>query len=524
MEKMTRAQINERLEKLRKSRLNDESYTIVRPAMAMCYSISPPRDKKEIRICSNCGQPFEIEYDERDNKIKATEDIVEQFKNAGVEARFICNCPSCVEKKDVKPFEIWIKAEEETEWHKSNPAEVNYCRDKIDEYTSKFEYNLVLRFLTVPEQMADLAKLFDELYNKKFRAQELEFFVSKDLFDHQSSDETKQAHRRIIDDPALFYSGKKPINFYKEKELTVARALKLIKEDTNFGKSNTDYIYHRFTELFEKSYHLLTYKGIYNNETVDYTQDAGFIKTKTDCALHKVLGVNVVYDIEEMRKNIACIWESCGDAGLLPLAYKALEKTGKTQFTLSEYSDFMSHIRKSILRPFEKTIDAAHTIIYSEITRNEILIGEILSHLKRVMEKQGKYAIEEDKLEDYLHNEIFPTVRFDFGMIEKVFKQKHDSDFGHYCIRKPKYVYFENALEKLIAMLFERSIDRTETEKLKEEFMSEKDGILAPLYQREGQKDLSIQDIIDIQEEINQRFIEYMKPPRIGVIREKEEK
>ena len=34
MEKMTRAQINERLEKLRKSRLNDESYTIARPAMA----------------------------------------------------------------------------------------------------------------------------------------------------------------------------------------------------------------------------------------------------------------------------------------------------------------------------------------------------------------------------------------------------------------------------------------------------------------------------------------------------------
>lgn len=38
MKKMTRQEINQRLEKLRQSRLHDESYAINMPIFAMCYS------------------------------------------------------------------------------------------------------------------------------------------------------------------------------------------------------------------------------------------------------------------------------------------------------------------------------------------------------------------------------------------------------------------------------------------------------------------------------------------------------
>ena len=97
---MTRAQINERLEKLRQSRLDDASYTIARPAMAMCYYMSMPRVESVTRSCSTCGQSFEIDYlvygRNEKNVIEKKENIVEQFRNAGLDARFICNCPSCV--------------------------------------------------------------------------------------------------------------------------------------------------------------------------------------------------------------------------------------------------------------------------------------------------------------------------------------------------------------------------------------------------------------------------------------------
>ena len=49
MEKLTKEQIDARLAKLRESRLEDETYTVVRSAMAMCYSIEPPWKVSEIR-------------------------------------------------------------------------------------------------------------------------------------------------------------------------------------------------------------------------------------------------------------------------------------------------------------------------------------------------------------------------------------------------------------------------------------------------------------------------------------------
>ena len=537
MKKMTRAQINERLEKLRQSRLDDASYTIARPAMAMCYYMSMPRVESVTRSCSTCGQSFEIDYlvygRNEKNVIEKKENIVEQFRNAGLDARFICNCPSCVEKQGLTPFEIWVKSAEETEWHKSKPAEIDHCAD--NEYTSDFEYELVLRFLTAPEKITDLAKFFDELYNIKFRTQELEFYVGKELIESQPTafpEEDKQntscsIHRekrkRVIADSNLFYSGKKPIDFYKEKDLTVAQALKLIKKDTNLkipDEEEPSCLYYRFMDMLAETYRELTYKGLFMEESKWHYQDAGFIKTKIDTALHKVLGLNNIYDIEEVRKNIACIWGEHERAELLPLAYKALEKTKKTQFTLSEYKDFMEYLRENISCLYERTLNAADSIICSEITQDTTLVCEILSHLKREMAKLNEYEIDEDKLKDYLHNEIFPAVRFDFSTVENVFKKQHSDFLGN-----NRYDYFDSALKKFIAYSSSEDfwrIDMKEVETLKEGFMNEKNGILAPLYKREEQKEFSIQDVIDIQEEINQTLAKCIEPPRIGIMREKE--
>ena len=50
MEKLTKEQIDAKLAKLRESRLDDETYTVVRPAMAMCYSMEFPRRITEERV------------------------------------------------------------------------------------------------------------------------------------------------------------------------------------------------------------------------------------------------------------------------------------------------------------------------------------------------------------------------------------------------------------------------------------------------------------------------------------------
>jgi hypothetical protein len=53
MKKMTRQEINQRLEKLRQSRLHDESYAINMPIFAMCY---PPVFNTIYTIELKCGQ------------------------------------------------------------------------------------------------------------------------------------------------------------------------------------------------------------------------------------------------------------------------------------------------------------------------------------------------------------------------------------------------------------------------------------------------------------------------------------
>ena len=72
MEKITREEINKRLEKLRESRFNEESYTITKPAMAMCYSIDYIERDPAIYSCSECGKNL---------RFSAVHSISVQFKH-----------------------------------------------------------------------------------------------------------------------------------------------------------------------------------------------------------------------------------------------------------------------------------------------------------------------------------------------------------------------------------------------------------------------------------------------------------
>ena len=113
MEKLTKEQIDARLAKLRESRLDDETYTVVRSAMAMCYSIEPSRKISEIRQCNICGKDFEASWIRGESLSPETaEKIAVQFRFAGMDAQFCCHCPDCVQKYGAAPYEMHIKAKD----------------------------------------------------------------------------------------------------------------------------------------------------------------------------------------------------------------------------------------------------------------------------------------------------------------------------------------------------------------------------------------------------------------------------
>lgn len=499
MEKLTKEQIDARLAKLRESRLEDETYTVVRSAMAMCYSIEPPWKVSEIRQCNICGKDFEASWIRGESISPETaEDIATQFRFAGMDAQFCCHCPECVQKYGAAPYEMHIKSKDEQEWHVSLPDAYVY-RSEDDRYTSPFEYELALRFLTFPEKINDLAGFFDELYNQEFREEELAFFVGQECIDRQpapqaTSDWEKRRvqEKAVLQDPKLFRSGKPPVDFYAVPDLTVPRALELIKRHTNFcnGDGEHDFIFYRFVTLLGNQYRVLTYRGI-NGATDDTRAKAGFIKTQIDLALFKVLGLTVVYDLEEMRRNIDLIWKENNRQGLLSFAYALLEKTGKIQFTVKEYVDFMDRMQQ-ILKPVEQALDAAGKMIYSEITCSPVLIDYMSEVIQTWMVRQERANFTTEEIRSYLHGDLFPNVRFDFKTVEKAFQK--------WTVPNEPWDYYG-----------------PDNESPKEVFERLKSNFFAPLYQRTGQS-LSLRDIVDVQDEINRIFNAYGLPVHISIV------
>lgn len=213
------------------------------------------------------------------NNIEEFEGIANQLGKTGLKAKTVYNCFNCGEKHKLNSMEIWLKTFDEDNWHISVPEiSQNKNANKDILITTAFEYGLVLNFFNVPDNIDNLTDYFDRLYNTEFCKRESNFF-----------------------------SDKNPIDFHTVKDLSVMKAINLIKEHTGYGKGDTDNIFNRFISYFANEYKVLSYKGL-NGE--DYIYNTGFIKTQIDMAICKVLGLNIIYDKAEVQRNIECIFSA----------------------------------------------------------------------------------------------------------------------------------------------------------------------------------------------------------------------
>jgi hypothetical protein len=434
------------------------------------------------RNCNTCGIEFDVPLSNRGEDVQnydttrtydsghVSKCIVDKFIDAGMEAKLICNCEACVLKYGFNEYEMWIKSVDEKEWHKSVPnIGREYQENKVD-VVSDFEYGIVLDFLTVPDSTTDLADFFDEIYNNKFRRTELDFYVGEDVVNAvkvepveideemeymRSIEERGARHKAVVENKEIFFSGKPPIDFHSDKPMTLAKADALILKHT--GGEN--FIYNRFMSMFAGQYKALSYKGIIADYYQHHSSDAGFIKTQIDKALSKVLGANIIYDKNEIRRNIEFLfpenkydfgfYSEVGEEegvinieaekrynekikGYIAQALDLLDRTKKDSFTLAEYSAFMNSVYSLIQYP----IDSAWRFMEDAIS-NQIVYrhkdGGIFSALYEQAEadfkKIGVKTIAKTEIQNYVKESLIPNARLDSKMVKAQFLQEFNVNY-----------------------------------------------------------------------------------------------
>jgi len=331
MKKMTREDIDQRLSKLRESNMNEDSYTLTRPACTMCYSISTSF-YTITRKCDICGNDFEMAHSypsDDDATVLGYEDILAKFSALGLDASLACRCKECVLGHKVIPYEIRVKAEGEAKYHVSYPKGL-WSYGGNFRTVSIFELSLVMKFLSVPLEAAPLESFFDHLYNVEFREEESNFFEDKPLLD-----------------------------FSAEKELTFVKAINMIKEHIGYVdedydmflgyRNHNNYIYERFSHLLAMRYSNITYKGINGEDIMLDFENSGFIKTQIDTALAKVLGLVITYSKEEVIKNVELIYSQNNEMKRhKSTVLQWVEERWHEPFTVFDYSDFMKKAKKEL--------------------------------------------------------------------------------------------------------------------------------------------------------------------------------
>lgn len=301
MNKMTREEINRKLEQLRETRLDDENYSSKPFSIISCYDIVECFETITLkRKCDFCKKNFLItgSYD-RIHSIADYEDIVHEFRQAGLQAKFVYHCDACAEKHHLHHYEMRLKTFDEDDWHTSIPS----CEPSDADFKkciSNSDYRLVLKFLAVKNAIHDVPAFFDRLYNK--------IFAKKEKVPY--------------------------IDFFAKKNLTVSRALTLIKESVEYSG---DWIYTRFIENCK----ILTYIYLENSPSGGLD---GFSKIRVDEVLSTVLGLTIVYDKEEFRKSLFC--EFSNDGIDIEDVYAMLDCCNKDTFTVREYTDFVEAVYK----------------------------------------------------------------------------------------------------------------------------------------------------------------------------------
>ena len=117
--KLTREQINEKLDALRRSRLSDDSYEILRHSIACCYSISMRRFSNVRHHCENCQEDFICKEMSGDSEYINT--LIKRLKFAGLIAKAVYYCDDCAQKYKKQNVEIWVKPVDSKKWAVSVP-------------------------------------------------------------------------------------------------------------------------------------------------------------------------------------------------------------------------------------------------------------------------------------------------------------------------------------------------------------------------------------------------------------------
>lgn len=144
------------------------------------------------------------------------------------------------------------------------------------------------------------------------------------------------------------------------------------------------------------------------------------------------------------------------------------------------------------LEPVEQALDEAGKIIDAKITRSHVLIDYMSKIMQMWMVRQERINFTKEEIRSYLHGDLFQNVRFDFKTVQKAFQK--------WTVRNGQWNYYG-----------------PDNESPKEVFQRLKSNFFAPLYQRTGQS-LSLQDIVDVQDEINRIFNTYGLPVHISIV------
>lgn len=148
--KLTREEINQKLEMLRKSNMDSGNYYNNRGSLddcVTCYTTSFPfKIVYKFSECNNCGKSYEFKAYK--GSVEKINDVIKKLNNSGVEAKFITNCEECQVNVKLKAFEVWVKLEHENDWNISCPAmDSQRLISAMPEEVSFKEYDYVYRFL-----------------------------------------------------------------------------------------------------------------------------------------------------------------------------------------------------------------------------------------------------------------------------------------------------------------------------------------------------------------------------------------
>lgn len=168
MEKLTREQIDARLEKLRQSRFDEDPYadpddlnSLWRkpPSFAMCYMTTIDEDffdktpKTEKVTCENCGISRQVLQKDFDSAMS----LVNELNNAGLVSKLVYNCPHCTTQYHKAEYEIWIKTIDDSAWNVTVPYSITSCEDDDKNVVYDDEYHFAVKFLTEKTRSKDLS-------------------------------------------------------------------------------------------------------------------------------------------------------------------------------------------------------------------------------------------------------------------------------------------------------------------------------------------------------------------------------